>query len=1480
MRKTGYNSHSVLRRALRYWPFIVAILITSLASLPAPEAALAQFSDVGFRDFAFGSNCISAPSGEKPESKLWWHDGTWWGNLCHSDGNYHIYRLNLSNQRWEDTGVVIDNRKSDALWDPVAGKLYVVTHVFTTSGASATCPGQCGKLYRFSYNAGSRIFTLDSGFPVDNVTRGKAETVVLAKDSTGQLWVTYVESRKVMVNRSLSSDTDWGVPFQLPSSATAGSVSSDDISSIIAWQGKVGVLWSNQSSDKFYFAVHNDSAADTVWQPEEIAMQGSSMSDDHIYLQSDTSGRIFAAVKTSGNPLQLMLVRQTNGSWANYPFGTSTDSHTRPILVVDSGNNRVHYFATSGQSGGAIYYKSSSTTNPGFPSGKGDIFISNSSSTRINNATSMKANVSTLTGIVVVATDDDYYYHNYMPLDGSPPPTTEPPPPTTQTTEPPPTTPPPTTEPPPTTPPGPVMTFGATDDAMVRSTSPTSNYGSLTTLRARLTSSETINSYLKFNVTGISGPVVSAKLRLYVTDASPKAGSIYRVSNNFANSATAWTEGAINWNNAPPISGSPLSTVGNAALNTWVEFDVTSAIASDGIVSFAIGNADSNSVLFGSSEASSNRPELIVNVNQDGTPPPTTPPPTTPPPTTPPPTTPPPTTSGPQMNFSASDDAQVKSANPTSKYGSLTTLRTRTAASDTINSYLKFSVTGTGGAVSRATLRLFVTDASPDGGAVYLVSNNLNNTSTPWTQAIITWSNAPAISGAPVSPGKPVVLGTWAEWDVTSAITGDGIYSFAMHSNDSNSALYASSEDTTNPPVLVIETGSPSGTIILPTESQTPTATPTQTPTPTQTATPPVSPTPADQVVFAASDDAQLKSANPSSNYGSLSSLRARTTSSETIASILKFNVTGSGGPAAGAILRLYVTDSSPDSGAVYLVANDLRDGSAPWTEGNVNWNNAPAYGGAPIAQGREAVSGGWVEWDVTSAITGDGIYSFVIVSNSTNSVLFNAKEAGENAPALIVDFGSGSQTQALQTFSLAVPQMTESQQPAPEIMPAAIDREESALDDQSEGGQVIESDSALVTRTNGWVASNDPSGASGGGYLVNTSPDDSLTLNFSGTRVEVAYVANLAYGPFIVEIDGQPTQAVLGSGRPDFQFDQRVVIEGLSDSLHTLRIVPMNSVAAIDYFIVYVPAAPVEVAQVVVPPVAETTDLPPAPGPTDTVVETPLIPETAVTPDVAIIVEPPVVVLPPTATPTPPAVPLPFFGTTPGAFAIDGAWLLAEDGHTWHVDGAAASLLSVPYPLDLRGAQQPAARFQSWLLANNSVAGVEVSLDAQSWQLLAVAPPTGDWQTLTLDLSAFRDQSIWLRWVWLPQAPLAQDPVADMWELQLIEVVDLPPATPVTLPPTVELPTIAPPTPEVIMTEETAALPVAPVIETTPAPTEMPTIVLPTLEPTTDPALSMQPQNQSEGGQGLTSLPEQAAAQALENALGGPETTETAPGG
>jgi hypothetical protein len=411
------------------------------------------------------------------------------------------------------------------------------------------------------------------------------------------------------------------------------------------------------------------------------------------------------------------------------------------------------------------------------------------------------------------------------------------------------------------------------------------------------------------------------------------------------------------------------------------------------------------------------------------------------------------------LSFTPGHDAYVKSSSANSNYGSATTLRARKSSSETLNAYLKFEVSGITGAVQSAKLRLYVTDASSDGGEVYLVSNDLQGTTTAWRENTLKWNNAPAINGSALSAAGAVSVGNWVELDVSAAITGNGIFSFALKSNVSDVVYYTSKEGA-DKPELVVQVGGgsppvptitsfnpgsgPAGTEVTISGAQFSGATSVKfngtfaaaytVDSDTQIrATVPVGATTgkisvmvaggtavsandftvttaggSTTVIFNPSRDAYVKSSAPTTNYGSSATLRLRKTSSETINSYLKFEVEGLADAVQSAKLRLYVTEAGVDGGAVYAVSNDYQGTSTEWTQSGLNWNNAPAISGAALSSVGSVSAGGWVEFEVTAAITGNGAYSFGLMNDAFDVVYYSSKE-GANMPELVIQTGAGS---------------------------------------------------------------------------------------------------------------------------------------------------------------------------------------------------------------------------------------------------------------------------------------------------------------------------------------------------------------------------------------------------------------------------------------------------------------------------------------
>jgi PKD repeat protein len=152
-----------------------------------------------------------------------------------------------------------------------------------------------------------------------------------------------------------------------------------------------------------------------------------------------------------------------------------------------------------------------------------------------------------------------------------------------------------------------VVTLNPVADAQVKSTSANTNYGSLDSLRLRLGSSSSPGDYrslLRFDVTGLTRPVASAKLRLFVTEPSSVGGQAFRAD-------AGWVEGVVNWTNQPAMPGAVLSTLGSVAKNTWVEFDVTAAVTGNGELNLGLRTTSQSSVIYSSREGA-NKPQLVI----------------------------------------------------------------------------------------------------------------------------------------------------------------------------------------------------------------------------------------------------------------------------------------------------------------------------------------------------------------------------------------------------------------------------------------------------------------------------------------------------------------------------------------------------------------------------------------------------------------------------------------------------------------------------------------------------------------------------------------------------------------------------------------------------------------------------------------------------------------------------------------------------
>ncbi|MEW6475360.1 MAG: DNRLRE domain-containing protein [Actinomycetota bacterium] len=134
-------------------------------------------------------------------------------------------------------------------------------------------------------------------------------------------------------------------------------------------------------------------------------------------------------------------------------------------------------------------------------------------------------------------------------------------------------------------------------------------------------------------------------------------------------------------------------------------------------------------------------------------------------------------------------DGSVAQDDPTVNFGTTSVLETDGVP--VVESYLKFLVGDVTGPVRSAKLRAYVVNGSPNGPAVY-------TTGVEWSETGLTWSNKPARTSAALDDKGGVSAGTWVEWDVTTAVRGNDLYSFNLATTSNDGTDVASREAATD----------------------------------------------------------------------------------------------------------------------------------------------------------------------------------------------------------------------------------------------------------------------------------------------------------------------------------------------------------------------------------------------------------------------------------------------------------------------------------------------------------------------------------------------------------------------------------------------------------------------------------------------------------------------------------------------------------
>ena len=596
-------------------------------------------------------------------------------------------------------------------------------------------------------------------------------------------------------------------------------------------------------------------------------------------------------------------------------------------------------------------------------------------------------------------------------------------------------------------------TFTPVADSYVDSSTPTSNFGTNPAIKVDA-SPATVRSYLKFTLSGLTGTVTSATLRVFTNTAQSVGYDVFGVTD------TSWIEsgaGGITFNNAPALAATKTGSSGPVSALAWTTVNVTPLVAGNGTISIAL-TTTSSTALSMQSRTGTNPPQLVVTA-------------TTPSNDTVAPSVP----SGVQAVANGTDKIDVSWTASTDNVavvgyhvfrdGNATAIATVTtgtnyqdpglapgsthsytvsafdavpnesakssppASATTANDTAAPSVPTGVQAVANGTSRIDVSwTASTDNVAVtgyhvfrdtVQVGNVTSGTSfpdlglTPGSTHSYTVTAYDAVPNESAQSSPPVSATTALPPDTVAPSVPTGVAAVANGTDKIDVSWTASTDNVAVAGYHVFRDGNATAiaTVTTGTNYQDPGLAPGSThsytvsafdavPNESAKSSPPASATTgvSTETTFTAVADSYVDSSQASSNFGTNPALRVD--SSPTIRTYLKFTLSGLTGTVNQATLRVFATSAQPTGYDVFAVSD------TSWIEsgaGSLTFNNAPPLAATKTGSSGPVFAGTWTTVNVTPLVSGNGTITIALTTTNTIALAMQSRTGGTNPPQLIV---------------------------------------------------------------------------------------------------------------------------------------------------------------------------------------------------------------------------------------------------------------------------------------------------------------------------------------------------------------------------------------------------------------------------------------------------------------------------------------------
>ncbi len=469
-------------------------------------------------------------------------------------------------------------------------------------------------------------------------------------------------------------------------------------------------------------------------------------------------------------------------------------------------------------------------------------------------------------------------------------------------------------------------------------------------INVKAAAGDTRYSYLKFNVAGLSGKIITS-VELQLTEGLGDEGDTKFEVRNISGT---WSESTVTWNNKPTQGDTVYGNYVGGMLNDGevIKISLNNFITQDGTYQVAliptITPVSDSAFETRACQDASKRPQLVITYSDP-------------------------------ICVTASEDAYVKESNPDSNFDNESCIDVLSLTDNRRYSFLKFNVTGMEGkTVTSVKLQLTEDDNSGEGDTQFEVRNIASGT---WSESTVTWNNKPTEGSTVYGSYTGGTLSNQQLLEIplnNFTITEDGTYQLALiaTSTPTDDSAFESGECANSEyrPRLIIA------------YYETP------------------------LIAITASDDSYAREDNPNTNYNFDSCIDLLATTGYRRYSFLKFNVTGLEGKTITSVRLQLTEDATSGEGDTQFEVRNIASGT--WTESAVTWNNKPTEGSTIYGSYTGGVLSDQQVLDITLdnfTMTGDGTYQFALIPTSTtsNDSAFESKECiyNEYKPKLIITY-------------------------------------------------------------------------------------------------------------------------------------------------------------------------------------------------------------------------------------------------------------------------------------------------------------------------------------------------------------------------------------------------------------------------------------------------------------------------------------------